>query len=80
MFDSQRAGQDDGDLLKLGPLSEFDPAGRRFHSGDADVVVARIHAADELFDLLRLVAGSGDPRRLLNEMGHAVVRPGKPSG
>src|SRR5438445_5098957 len=51
------AAEYDRDLLEFWALPRLLPAGWRRHPCDADLCVARVHAAGELFDLLRFGAG-----------------------
>jgi hypothetical protein len=73
VLDTERALENDGDLLELGTLPRLPPSLRRGHAGDADRVVTRVDAAGELLDLLGLVAGGLDDGRLLDEVGHSQV-------
>ena len=73
VLDAEHAREHDGDFQELRPLPRLDPAAGRLHAGDAQLVVLRIDAADELFDQLRLVAGGGDAGRLFDESRHGEV-------
>jgi len=50
VLDAEHAREHHGDFQELGPLPGLDPAAGRLHAGDAQLVVLRIDAADELFD------------------------------
>ena len=57
VLDANHAAKHDRDLLEIRPLTRLLPSRRRLHAGDADVRVARVHAACVFFDALRRMSG-----------------------
>src|SRR4029078_10049537 len=70
VLDAQRTVDDDGVLVEVGALAGLDPALGRLHARDAQALVARVDAADELVDQLRLGPGGLDAARALDDLGH----------
>src|SRR5262249_7099249 len=66
----KQTAQHHSELLELGGLARLDPAAGAAHVGNADVLVARIHAPDVLVDQLRLVACGLDASRRPDKCRH----------
>src|SRR4029450_13404178 len=53
VLDANHAAKHNRDLLEIGTLARLFPTRRRLHASDADVGVARVHAAGVFLDALR---------------------------
>src|SRR3954452_24687158 len=73
VLDVEGAVDDDRVLVDLGTLAGLLPALGRLHPRDAEALVARVDAADELVDQLRLGAGGLHAARALDDLGHGSV-------
>src|SRR4051812_44920942 len=74
-FDQQRTFEHHRVLVELGLLPRLLPTRRALHDRHAELLVAAVHAADQLIDRLRLVPGCLDPSRPGNQGRHANTSP-----